>query len=152
LRRFASRRPTPRDVIVADEQMRGMRGCELLAIIAREFPAAGRILLTGLRTLEAAVRAVHPGGIAWLLLKPPPAEEVQQAVEAALAAGRSYRNATPRLRALRGRYDTSPSSALANPSGSSPPGSTACWPKPRRCGRNARLRDRFDASAAVEAV
>jgi serine/threonine-protein kinase len=35
------------DVVVADENMPGMSGTDLLAIVAGEFPACGRIILTG---------------------------------------------------------------------------------------------------------
>jgi ActR/RegA family two-component response regulator len=35
------------DVVVTDENMPGMSGTDLLAIVADEFPACGRIILTG---------------------------------------------------------------------------------------------------------
>lgn len=72
------------DVIVADELMPGMRGSELLTRIAREFPAARRILLTGHATPEAAARAVNDAGVARFLLKPCPVEKLHEAIETAL--------------------------------------------------------------------
>ncbi|HEX5461154.1 MAG TPA: EAL domain-containing protein [Steroidobacteraceae bacterium] len=72
------------DVIVADELMPGMRGSELLTRIAREFPAARRILLTGHATPETAARAVNDAGVARFLLKPCPVEKLHEAIETAL--------------------------------------------------------------------
>jgi two-component system, probable response regulator PhcQ len=72
------------DVIVADELMPSMRGSELLSRIAREFPAARRILLTGHATPEAAARAVNDAGVVRLLLKPCPLEKLHEAIETAL--------------------------------------------------------------------
>ena len=77
-------RDDPCDVIVADEQMPGMRGSELLTIVAHDFPTAGRILLTGHATVEAAARAVNEAGVIRLLLKPCPPENVRAAIETAL--------------------------------------------------------------------
>ena len=74
------------DVIVADELMPSMRGSELLTRIAREFPAARRILLTGHATPEAAARAVNDAGVVRFLLKPCPLEKLHGAIEAALRA------------------------------------------------------------------
>jgi len=72
------------DVVVADELMPGMRGSELLSRIAREFPAARRILLTGHATPEAAARAVNDAAVVRLLLKPCPMDKLQEAIETAL--------------------------------------------------------------------
>lgn len=58
------------DVVVADENMPGMSGTDLLAIVAGEFAACGRIILTGHATVDIAVRAVNRARIASLLLKP----------------------------------------------------------------------------------
>jgi EAL domain-containing protein (putative c-di-GMP-specific phosphodiesterase class I)/CheY-like chemotaxis protein len=72
------------DVIVADEQMPGMRGSELLTVIAREFPTSGRILLTGHATGEAAARAINEAGVIRFLLKPCSPQDLRDAIEAAL--------------------------------------------------------------------
>jgi len=57
-------------VVVSDEWMPGMRGVELLAHIAREYPYIVRILLTGDPQLDAAVRAINEGEIFRFLTKP----------------------------------------------------------------------------------
>jgi two-component system, probable response regulator PhcQ len=72
------------DVIVADELMPEMRGSELLTVIAREFPATGRILLTGHATIAAAARAINEAGVIRFLLKPCKPEELRDAIETAL--------------------------------------------------------------------
>lgn len=57
-------------VVVSDEWMPGMRGVELLAQVAREYPYIVRILLTGDPQLDAAVRAINEGEIFRFLTKP----------------------------------------------------------------------------------
>jgi diguanylate cyclase (GGDEF)-like protein len=57
------------DVVVADENMPGMSGTDLLAAVATEFPACGRIIMTGHATVDIAVRAVNKAGIANFFLK-----------------------------------------------------------------------------------
>jgi diguanylate cyclase (GGDEF)-like protein len=57
------------DVVVADENMPEMSGTDLLAIVAGEFPACGRIILTGHATVDIAVRAVNKAQIGSFLLK-----------------------------------------------------------------------------------
>lgn len=74
------------DVIVSDERMPGLCGSELLSIVAQEFPATGRVLLTGHATVDASVRAINQGKICRLLQKPCKPEEFRAAVEAAYHA------------------------------------------------------------------
>ncbi|MEY4512923.1 MAG: hypothetical protein RLZZ450_5045 [Pseudomonadota bacterium] len=57
-------------VVVSDEWMPGMRGVELLAQVAKEYPYIVRILLTGDPQLDAAVRAINEGEIFRFLTKP----------------------------------------------------------------------------------
>jgi len=57
-------------IIVSDEQMKGMRGSELLVEVQKRFPHTIRILLTGHATLEAATRAVNEGQVYRFLTKP----------------------------------------------------------------------------------
>jgi len=93
-------RDEPFDVIVADELMPDMLGSQLLSIIAREFPASGRILLTGHGTVEAAARAVNDARIVRLLLKPCPVEKLQEAIEAALKSTPSAASTRPHKRRI----------------------------------------------------
>jgi EAL domain-containing protein (putative c-di-GMP-specific phosphodiesterase class I)/CheY-like chemotaxis protein len=72
------------DVVVADEQMPGMCGSELLTIIAHEFPTTGRILLTGHGTVNTAARAINEAGVVRFLLKPCPPKDLREAIETAL--------------------------------------------------------------------
>lgn len=76
----------PCDVVVADERMPGMRGTELLAIVARDFPGSARIMLTGHANMEAALRAINEAGVVRFLLKPCPPDGLREAVSTALAA------------------------------------------------------------------
>jgi response regulator RpfG family c-di-GMP phosphodiesterase len=58
------------DVIVTDEKMPGMSGCDLLAWVAKNYPEIVRILLTGYATTESAIRAVNKGGVYQIFTKP----------------------------------------------------------------------------------
>jgi len=68
----------PVDVVVADEQMPGMSGSELLAWIARSYPEVMRIVLTGRATAETAIRAINEGAVYHFFTKP--CHEVQLAL------------------------------------------------------------------------
>ncbi|MBN2211367.1 MAG: response regulator [Sedimentisphaerales bacterium] len=57
-------------VVVSDEQMPGMSGSQLLAIMRQERPQTIRILLTGHASIEAATRAINDGAIYRFLTKP----------------------------------------------------------------------------------
>ena len=74
------------DVVVADEDIPGMSGTDLLAIVASEFPACGRIILTGHATVDIAVRAVNKAQVASLLLKPCDAAVLGDAISKAVRA------------------------------------------------------------------
>ncbi len=71
-------------VVVSDEWMPGMRGVELLAHIAREYPYIVRILLTGDPQLDAAVRAINEGEIFRFLTKPCPPGTLDAVIREAL--------------------------------------------------------------------
>lgn len=58
------------DVVVSDEQMPGMAGSELLAVVREKYPDTIRIILTGQATLEAAIRAINAGGVYRFFTKP----------------------------------------------------------------------------------
>ncbi len=58
------------DVVVADEQMPGISGCDLLAWVAEHFPETTRIVLTGHPTAETAIRAINEGVVYRFFTKP----------------------------------------------------------------------------------
>ncbi|MGZ6144233.1 MAG: response regulator [Myxococcales bacterium] len=58
------------DVIIADHDMLGMDGVELLKLVATRYPGICRILLTARRDAEVAVRAINVGHAYRLLAKP----------------------------------------------------------------------------------
>ena len=58
------------DVVISDEQMPGMSGSELLAVVRRKYPETIRIILTGHATLESAIRAINEGEIYRFFTKP----------------------------------------------------------------------------------
>lgn len=66
------------DAIVADEQMPGMSGTELLAWAAQHYPDVVRIVLTGRATAETAIRAINEGAVYHFFRKP--CDEVHLAV------------------------------------------------------------------------
>jgi len=58
------------DVIVADEQMPGMRGSLLLAHVRERRPSVLRILLTGKASVSSALDAIYDGWVYRYLRKP----------------------------------------------------------------------------------
>jgi len=60
----------PVDVVVADEQMPGMYGSQLLAVVRRRYPRVVRFILSGQATLDSAVRAINEGEVHRFFLKP----------------------------------------------------------------------------------
>lgn len=75
---------TPVDVVVADEQMPGMRGSEFLAAVCKKYPETIRITLTGQASLEAAIRAINEGEIYRFLTKPCNAVDLAHTIRQAL--------------------------------------------------------------------
>lgn len=57
-------------VIVADEQMPGMSGSELLSRVRRVRPGTARMILTGQASLSAAIRSINEGEIRRFFVKP----------------------------------------------------------------------------------
>lgn len=74
----------PYAVIVADMQMPGMNGVELLTQVEKISPDTVRIMLTGNADQKTAVNAVNQGHIFRFLSKPCPMEELLPALRAAL--------------------------------------------------------------------
>lgn len=74
----------PIDVIVADQDMPGMNGIELLTKVHLHHPAAVRIMLTGNATVEVAIEAINKGAITRLLTKPCDPDELVLTIHQAL--------------------------------------------------------------------
>ncbi|RMF86636.1 MAG: response regulator [Planctomycetota bacterium] len=86
----------PVDVIVADEQMPGMTGSELLAWVADFFPEVTRIVLTGHASVEAAIRAINEGRVWKYFTKPCKDVDLALAIAEALEAKRGpLKTSTP---------------------------------------------------------
>ena len=83
LQKIASRGPFA--VVVADRQMPGMDGIQLLSLVKERAPETVRIMLTGNADLESAIKVVNEGNIFRFLTKPCPPEILSKAVEDALA-------------------------------------------------------------------
>ena len=58
------------DVLLTDEKMPGCTGNELLAWVAEFYPDTMRIMLTGVPTVETAIRAINEGGVFQFFTKP----------------------------------------------------------------------------------
>jgi len=71
-------------VIVVDEVMPEMSGLELLGIVVKEFPAIGRIVLTGHATVELTTRAINQVRVHSFLQKPCKASALRTAIKALL--------------------------------------------------------------------
>jgi DNA-binding NarL/FixJ family response regulator len=80
------------DLLVTDDRMPGMRGSELVAKIAAEFPWIPRIVLTGEATLDLAMQAINQGHVFRFLQKPCPPELFQSAVLAGLLEAERLRS------------------------------------------------------------
>jgi response regulator RpfG family c-di-GMP phosphodiesterase len=74
----------PFAVIVADMQMPGMSGLELLEQVRGRYPDIVRIMLTGNSDQRTAVDAVNHGQVFRFLTKPCPPEELELALRAGL--------------------------------------------------------------------
>jgi len=66
---FASLRVRPVEVVVSDERMPDVTGCELLAEIRQRWPWIGRVILTAHADSDMSVRAVE-AGVDFLFHKP----------------------------------------------------------------------------------
>ncbi|MEO0429504.1 MAG: hybrid sensor histidine kinase/response regulator [Pseudomonadota bacterium] len=72
-------------VVVADMQMPGMNGIELLRAVQDRFPKVRRIMLTGNADLETAIAAINEGKVDRFLRKPCEASELSAAIHQALS-------------------------------------------------------------------
>lgn len=73
------------DVVVADDQMPGMTGLELLTVVRERFPRVISMMLSGQASIGTVVRALNYGQIFRFLLKPCSAEELCASIRQALA-------------------------------------------------------------------
>ena len=74
-------------VLVADHQMPGMTGLELLAMALRRYPGTARVLLTGQVSLTLTLRAINESQVCHILTKPWSRDDLLAALEAALRYG-----------------------------------------------------------------
>jgi DNA-binding NtrC family response regulator len=58
------------DLVIADQDMPGMSGTELLAEIHKAYPDTVRYMLTGQGTLDVAIQAINSGAISRFFTKP----------------------------------------------------------------------------------
>ncbi len=58
------------DVVISDEKMPGMSGCEFLAEVRRKYPSIVRIMLTGEASMDAAISAINEGEVYRFFTKP----------------------------------------------------------------------------------
>lgn len=68
------------DVVLSDEGMPGMRGTEFLARVQREYPDVVRMILTGQRNLDVAMRAINEGQVYRFFMKPCNSVELAHAI------------------------------------------------------------------------
>lgn len=71
----------PYAVVIADRQMPGMDGIELLARVRERWPDTVRMVLTGNADLEVAIQAVNQGNIFRFLTKPCAPEILSKAID-----------------------------------------------------------------------
>lgn len=86
-------------VVVADEQMPGISGGDLLAWIAAQFPETVRIVLTGHPTVDAAIRAINEGGVYRYFTKPCHPVDLALAIRTALDSAEHGAEAANRIQA-----------------------------------------------------
>jgi DNA-binding NtrC family response regulator len=84
------------DVVIADENMPGLKGSMLLARIRSQWPDVVRMMLTGDARLETVVSAVNRGEIFRFFIKPANEAEIIVSVREALKQ-RSLKRETGRL-------------------------------------------------------
>ena len=77
-------RDEPVSLVIADQEMPGMTGIELLAHIAQTHPEIVRFVLTGHASLPVAMKAINDGSVARFLTKPCIDVELRAAIRHAL--------------------------------------------------------------------
>lgn len=64
-------------IVISDERMIEMRGCDFLKIASNDYPDTARILLTGYSDTKATIRAINDGKVCKVLGKPWDSEELK---------------------------------------------------------------------------
>lgn len=72
------------DILISDEMMPGMRGCELAEKVHEEYPNICKIILSGNSDKKDIVRAINKGHIFSFLFKPVDINQLLQAVKQGL--------------------------------------------------------------------
>jgi DNA-binding NtrC family response regulator len=85
----------PVDIVLADENMPGMVGTQLLAIVRQRWPDAVRMLLTGTAQLDVVVKAVNQGQVQRFFTKPCDDAELIVAIRETLAEKDERARQTP---------------------------------------------------------
>ncbi len=75
----------PVDVVVSDERMPGISGCELLARVRTRHPDTIRMVLSGQASLDSAIKAINEGEVYRYFLKPCNPAELATTIRQALA-------------------------------------------------------------------
>jgi DNA-binding NtrC family response regulator len=72
------------DIVISDQNMPGMAGCDFLAKVREKHPQVVRFMLTGTATFEVAVRAVNTGAISHFMTKPVNVQEMVPVIKRAM--------------------------------------------------------------------
>lgn len=78
------------DVVISDQRMPGMSGCDFLREVRRTSPHAMRILLTGYADIPAVMRSVNEGEVFRFISKPWQPTELLQTVGEAAGIARQH--------------------------------------------------------------
>jgi response regulator RpfG family c-di-GMP phosphodiesterase len=70
-------------VVICDQRMPGIVGCEALCLIRERYPQVRRMLITAHADLQALMDALNEAGVCHYIQKPWEAEEVRRAVNVA---------------------------------------------------------------------
>jgi two-component system probable response regulator PhcQ len=91
----------PIDAVVTDQEMPGMSGTDLMALLRRDYPTTARFILTGRATLEVALDAINMGAIHRFFVKPCNVRELAVSLRQALRQKRLLEESRKLLAALR---------------------------------------------------
>lgn len=72
------------DIVISDEKMPGMSGCEFLAEVRRRHPSVIRMILTGQASMDAAISAINDGEVYRFFTKPCNPDELKSTLRQAV--------------------------------------------------------------------